>query len=274
MGHPVLRLNDGFDHTSPALNDEVKLLQTELNKDGYSLEPDGFFGADTESAVKRFQREHGLNDDGIVGPITWSALLETKTPDVANIIHTTFAASDASLLGQLTEANKYKAFVDKAAQQFNLKPCIIGGIGSRESHWGLILTPKGPGGTGDFTKRRFPTRYRDGALPPDGGGFGRGLMQIDFDAQEFARTGKWQDPEQNILYGCQVLIDGRETLRRLSTLDESKLLQGAIAAYNCGPGNVLTAIRSQLDLDYFTAGRNYSQDVLNRAGWFQLNGWT
>jgi len=70
-----------------------------------------------------------------------------------------------------------------------------------------------------------------------------------------------------------VLIDGLQTLRRLSGLDESKVLQAAIAAYNCGPGNVLTAIRSQQDLDYFTAGRNYSKDVLNRAGWFQLKGW-
>jgi peptidoglycan hydrolase-like protein with peptidoglycan-binding domain len=36
---------------------------------------DGFFGPITEAAVRRFQRENGLVPDGIVGPKTWTALL-------------------------------------------------------------------------------------------------------------------------------------------------------------------------------------------------------
>src|SRR4029434_1412981 len=59
MSHPILRLNDGFDHTSPELRDEVKVLQTELNQEGFALEADGLFGRDTESAVRRFR---SLND--------------------------------------------------------------------------------------------------------------------------------------------------------------------------------------------------------------------
>ena len=35
---------------------------------------DGIFGAGTESALKAFQRDHGLNADGICGPLTWDAL--------------------------------------------------------------------------------------------------------------------------------------------------------------------------------------------------------
>ncbi|MGA9768191.1 MAG: peptidoglycan-binding domain-containing protein, partial [Blastocatellia bacterium] len=65
MAQPLLRLNDGFDHTSPELQDEVKLLQELLNRQGASLEIDGLFGRDTEIAVKRFQSEHNLDDDGI-----------------------------------------------------------------------------------------------------------------------------------------------------------------------------------------------------------------
>jgi len=85
MSHPILRLNDGFDHTSPELRDEVKALQIELNQGGFALEADGLFGRDTESAVKRFQREHGLDDDGIVGPLTWAALLGTTPPDLSTV---------------------------------------------------------------------------------------------------------------------------------------------------------------------------------------------
>lgn len=51
-------------------------LQTRLTDLGYSPGPiDGIFGDQTGSAVRAFQRNHGLTSDGIVGPITWNALL-------------------------------------------------------------------------------------------------------------------------------------------------------------------------------------------------------
>jgi soluble lytic murein transglycosylase-like protein len=50
-------------------------------------------------------------------------------------------------------------------------------------------------------------------------------------------------------------------------------LQGALAGYNAGPGNALRAIRDGRDVDFYTTGRDYSKDVLNRAGFFQLHGW-
>jgi peptidoglycan hydrolase-like protein with peptidoglycan-binding domain len=35
---------------------------------------DGDFGAKTEAAVKEFQRNRGLDPDGVVGKQTWAAL--------------------------------------------------------------------------------------------------------------------------------------------------------------------------------------------------------
>jgi hypothetical protein len=263
MFHPTLRIHDGFDGTSPELRGAVKQLQELLNQDGFPIEVDGLFGRNTESAVKRFQREQSLDDDGIVGPLTWAALLGVEPSWT-----TTFATDDPARVAELAELQHYLSFVCVSAARHDVPFAILAGIGSRESGWGLRLRPRGPGGTGDFLARRYPTRFRSGPLPPDGGGFGRGLLQIDFDAHAFARSGAWSDPAANIDYGARVLANARSILGSGSRLSGNRLLRAAIAAYNSGVGNVLNAIKAGLDLDYFTAGRNYSSDVLNRAGWF------
>lgn len=56
----------------------VKALQNLLIGCGYScgaLGADMDFGADTETALRDFQREHDLKDDGICGSMTWAKLL-------------------------------------------------------------------------------------------------------------------------------------------------------------------------------------------------------
>lgn len=274
MARPVLRLNDGLNDTSPNLRDDVRQLQTLLNQQGFTVNVDRVFGPATEDAVKSFQRQHNLADDGVVGPLTWAALLGTAPPDAGKIFPTTFTPNDPALIPQLEASTQYKPFIDEAATKFGLEATVIGGIGSRESHWGLVLKPPGPAGTGDLVGRRRLTRFRTGPLPPDGKGFGRGLLQIDYDAHEFARTGNWQDPRENILYGGQVLADSRDFMRQNTNLDDTPLLRAALAAYNAGSGRVLKAIQGGLDADSVTTGGNYATDVLNRAGWFQLKGWS
>lgn len=53
----------------------VKEMQELLNKYGYGLKTDGYFGELTEGALKDFQRSHGLIPDGICGKKTWNILI-------------------------------------------------------------------------------------------------------------------------------------------------------------------------------------------------------
>ena len=273
MTYPTLRLFDGGEETSPDLKADVTALQNALNQFGFGIKADGIFGSETEGAVRQFQLDHNLYVDGVVGPVTWAALLGQPAPDLTKALPSTISANDTSMLAQFAEAGKYQQMIDGAGQQLNLQPAIIAGIGSRESGWGLLLKPPGPAGTGDFGARKSPTAYRNDALPPDGG-FGRGLMQIDFDRLRVRTNGQLAGSGENIAFGCKVLSDNLALLGRKTTLTGGQLLQAAIAAYNCGAGNVLQAIRDGRDLDFYTTKRNYSADVLNRSGFFQAHGWS
>lgn len=54
------------------------LIQEFLVEHGYSVGDfgiDGKFGKDTKKAVEQWQRDHGLSDDGVVGPKTWASFL-------------------------------------------------------------------------------------------------------------------------------------------------------------------------------------------------------
>ena len=53
----------------------VRKLQQLLNAAGASLEEDSSFGPATDAAVRAYQKAHGLEVDGEVGPKTWGKLL-------------------------------------------------------------------------------------------------------------------------------------------------------------------------------------------------------
>jgi hypothetical protein len=52
----------------------VKEMQEKLNKIGYRVDTDGSFGKFTRGVVQQFQRDNGLNADGVVGAKTWAIL--------------------------------------------------------------------------------------------------------------------------------------------------------------------------------------------------------
>jgi len=58
-----------------AHGDFVVWAQEHLISAGYKIRVDGAFGAQTRSAVARFQASHGLQASGVIGSLTWQALL-------------------------------------------------------------------------------------------------------------------------------------------------------------------------------------------------------
>jgi len=59
---------------------DVAAIQVRLNALGYEVSPDGDFGPMTTQAVKTFQRDRGLESDGIVGDQTYRALMGRDMP--------------------------------------------------------------------------------------------------------------------------------------------------------------------------------------------------
>lgn len=81
--------------SSGSSGDEVKALQSRLQQLGfYSGVLDGDYGKDTRAAVKLFQAQHGLDDDGIAGQKTLEMLysndaqpmLVTPTPAAVQVL--------------------------------------------------------------------------------------------------------------------------------------------------------------------------------------------
>lgn len=193
--------------------------------------------------------------------------------------------SDKQKFGQAipAQALPYLDQILRVSDDLGIDPFVIAALGMRESRWGEGLTPRGPTGTGDFTRRPWAAS----PLPPDGLGWGRGLMQIDYAS---AQGIDWRDPLTNIRAGGKLLKQnlaffggpGKKTVTLNEAqasrrgvapgvytdprpLKDAKLVEAAIAAYNTGMGNVLYNLAVGKSAEFTTAGGNYSSDVLALA---------
>ena len=54
--------------------EEVRRVQEALNANGFNIAPDGIYGHFTETLVRQFQAKKHLRPDGVIGPVTRSAL--------------------------------------------------------------------------------------------------------------------------------------------------------------------------------------------------------
>ena len=98
---------------------QTDMVQLALTRAGFTVSIDGIYCTQTSAAVKRFQSTRGLNQDGIVGIHTWSALKPYLT---GSILHTVksgdtmykLAAANGSAVDAIKLANP-------AADPYNLR---------------------------------------------------------------------------------------------------------------------------------------------------------
>jgi chitosanase len=64
--------------TPPMNGEDVRHLQAALAARGFAVSQDGVFGAQTETALKKFQAARGLDADGVAGPQTWASVLKAE----------------------------------------------------------------------------------------------------------------------------------------------------------------------------------------------------
>lgn len=62
---------------------QILAIQQQLNSMGSTVDADGDYGSQTTEAVRMFQTAHGLDADGIVGSMTYQALMGADIPDNA-----------------------------------------------------------------------------------------------------------------------------------------------------------------------------------------------
>jgi peptidoglycan hydrolase-like protein with peptidoglycan-binding domain len=74
---PVLSESPEFSGTVRRMQQMVNVFTGTAEEGGtaFPIDADGFFGPKTKEAVKVFQLQQHLQRDGVVGPKTWTALL-------------------------------------------------------------------------------------------------------------------------------------------------------------------------------------------------------
>lgn len=124
-----------------------------------------------------------------------------------------FARGEAFALALPSVLRPWAQLFMSAGRIHGVDPWILAAICYQESLGGTALKPPGPGGTGDFTPRGPGSKYFQYAdpktgLPPDGRGWGRGLMQIDYGVHNaWIVANNWSDPRTSIEKSASIFAE-------------------------------------------------------------------
>ncbi|XP_048730122.1 uncharacterized protein LOC125647490 [Ostrea edulis] len=148
----------------------------------------------------------------------------------------------------LSLANEFHSCFVQVGNEVCLHPAVIAGVASRESNFGYSLTPDG---WGDHHQAY-------------------GMMQCDFRICPVCRCGlsctkyKFDSCDHIRMMSRYTLVPFIQAVKvKFPTWLPQQHIQGGVAAYNFGVGNV----RSWANLDVGTTGGDYSNDVIARAQW-------
>ncbi|XP_026159577.1 lysozyme g-like [Mastacembelus armatus] len=159
----------------------------------------------------------------------------------------TMAQTDAGRMSQ------YRDMIKRVGKRYGIHPALIAAIISRESRAGNALHD----GWGDYDTRR-------------GAYNAWGLMQVDVNPNGGGHTpqGAWNS-EEHLCQGTEILVYFIKRISsKFSGWSQEEKLKGGIAAYNMGDGNV----HSYANVDAHTTGKDYSNDVVARAHWYETHG--
>ena len=113
---PLLRVGA---RDTQAQGGPVWQMKTLLNRHGYKIRVNGFFG-DTTSlrTIRQFQLDHGLKPDGVVGANTWRVLAGPVTPTPTTSIKDSRLRAHGITAGILQPS----AYVPRLEDSLNMKP--------------------------------------------------------------------------------------------------------------------------------------------------------
>lgn len=115
-----------------------------------------------------------------------------------------FTKAQAFALALPSQVRPYASQFLASGQKWKVDPWALAALCYGESLGGQALKPPGPGGTGDFIPRdsshpSFKFANPATGLPPDGKGWGRGLMQLDYGSHNaWVVSSAWWEPSVNI----------------------------------------------------------------------------
>ncbi len=197
---------------------------------------DGFF-VDSDSAWTRAQQER-LDVQSV---LVDSVVFDSRFGETVRLT-TTYSKSNRTLQSHLNAAMKYRAIIEEAARACEVQPSILLGLGSHQTGWGLQPNRRGQ----------------------------IGLFGIAAALHDPNRTGRYDAPRDNILFACSVLQENKELFGARTSLKGAMLWAAAIAAFNMPQRQIFEMIeRGGMSRSLPEEARQ----VLNRAGWFQLQGW-
>ncbi|WP_234124602.1 peptidoglycan recognition protein family protein [Clostridium hydrogenum] len=153
--------------------DIVKWLQKKLG-----ISADGIFGNATKQAVANFQKANGLDNDGVVGKMTWSKLLSSNVSNNGNTSNTTnnqpvqvSSGSIAELKLALNNGGYGHLTVNNTVDTATLQACPLLKVNSQGDLVKWLQKKLGIGADGIFgngTKRAVADFQKSNGLDNDG----------------------------------------------------------------------------------------------------------